>query len=412
MKEFVPTICWKSFVAKNISHANNLVDMGFKGLRIFANLADFPQGKLDRKYIENIMNMQDGMHAWTFEDFPKPFWSGEINEKVKDSFDFCKKYNWLPIVCFGHSEEQSSWLTRSPTKDKWIWLKQMSQQFAMYLYNVYGFKRADCECWNEPNECQDSITYGSIALNIFTGWKSVSPNYKTHVFASNIEQQGYLDVLLANASLMKVTDYISPHILTFDEWDSDLIDVTYNKCTAKGKKVSLLEISPLGNMERLNKIIGKCDMYGLVLIIRNSNVGTAFDIDDFLVYDFDNPDNFIAVTTWKMQWIKDFNKKYATDFIRGEGSMELNKVYENGSKGIGVILIQKCLNADTETDIDVKLVVDGKFGPKTEAAVKGYQDAYNLPITGKVEKNMLAVMIFNEPEIWNFIELSWALGER
>ena len=410
MKEFIPGICWKSFVAKNINHANNLNDMGFKALRIYINLADFPQKQPSQSYIANIMNLQDGM--WCWDDFSKNWWSSTVNEKVKDAFDFCKKYNWLPIVCFGHNEEQNSWITRSPSEDKWMWLRLMCTEFAEYLYNIYGFKRADCECWNEPNECQDPGTHGSIAWNMFTGWKSISPNYKTHVFASNIAQQGYLDALLANNLLMKVTDYISPHILSFDEWDSNLIDITYQKCTAIGKKVSLLEISPLGNMNRLNKIIGKCDMYGLVLIIRNSLVGTAMDIDDFIVYDFDNPDNFIAVTTAKMQWIKDFNKKYYIPYVWESEDMQLDKIYENGSRSIGVRFIQQVLNEDIDIDLDPKLKVDGWFGNKTADAVKIYQKNFNLKEDGRVGEITFKTMIFGNQNLFDELIYDYAIGKR
>jgi peptidoglycan hydrolase-like protein with peptidoglycan-binding domain len=409
MKEFIPAICWKSFCAKNISHANNLNDMGFKALRIFINLADFPQGTPSQAYIEKIMNLQDGKWAW--DGFSKNWWSSAVNEKVKDAFDFCKKYNWLPIVCFGHSEEQSSWITRSPSSDKWSWLFQMAMQFASYLNNM-GFARADIEVWNEPNECMSAAHYGQVAIHMIRGWKSVNANYKSHVFASNITQQGYLDALLGNGELMKVTDYISPHCISFDEWDSDLINITYNKVTAKGKKVSLLEISPLGDMNRLNKIIGKCDMYGLVLIIRNSLIGTAFDIDDFLVYDFDNPDHFIAVTTYKMQWIKEFNKKYYIPYEVTEDDMKLDKVYKIGSRGIGVKFIQMCLNKDIEIDLVKPLVVDGIFGTKTAEALKDYQQSYNLTVDGMAGQQTFKVMIFNNPEIWDELQYLWSIGER
>ncbi len=383
MKEFIPGICWKSFVAKNTNHANNLNDMGFKALRIYVNLADFPQAAPSQSYITGIMNMQDGMWAW--DNFSKNWWSSQVNEKFKDAFDFCKKYNWLPIVCFGHNEEQSSWLTRSPAADKWIWLRQMTNEFAKYLYNVYGFKRADIEVWNEPNECMSPATYIVVAWNMITGWK-INANYKSHIFASNIAQQGYLDTLLTDANLMKVTDYISPHILSFDEWDSDLINVTYNKACAKGKKVSLLEISPLGDMNRMNKIIGKCDMYGLVLIVRNSLVGTAMDIDDFIVYDFGNPDSFIAVTTAKMQWIKEFNKQYYIPY-KLEDIMELNYV-KSGTINDETKTVQEIL-----LDSGYVVTVTGKCDSNTVLAIKEFQTDQSLKADGIVGKLTWAKLI-------------------
>ena len=187
-------ICWKSFESNNPNHTNNLNDMGFKFLRIFINLADFPQEQVNQSYINRVMNMQDG--KWCWDNFSQKWWSSPVNERVKAAFDFCKKYNWLPIVCFGHSEEQDSWIGRSPAQDKWAWIKDMAAEFADYLQNVFGFARADCECWNEPNECMTPQVYSNVAINMFAGWKSISANYKTHAFASNIEQQSYLEQLL------------------------------------------------------------------------------------------------------------------------------------------------------------------------------------------------------------------------
>jgi len=410
MKEFIPAISWKSFAAKNLKHAANLNDMGFKALRIYINLADFPQATPSQTYIKNIMNMQDG--KWCWDNFSKNWWSSTVNEKVKDAFDFCKKYNWLPIVCFGHNEEQNSWITRAPAADKYLWLKLMTTEFAEYLYNVYGFERADIEIWNEPNECMSPSHYSQVAINMIKGWKSVNRNNKSHVFASNIMLQNYLDALLVDNNLMKVTDYISPHILTFDEWDSGSINATYDKCTYLGKKVSLLEISPLGDMNRMNKIIGKCDMYGLVLIIRNSLMGTAMDIDDFIVYDFDNPDSFIAVTTAKMNWIKNFNKTYYKPYTLESEDMQLDKIYKIGSKGFGVKMIQAFLNEDVQTEIDPKLKIDGGYGPITAAAVKEFQNAYNLTADGMVGPITAEVMLFNNPDMWNLYCYKYAIGER
>lgn len=415
-------ICWKTFCAKNPNHVNNLNDMGFKTLRIFLNLADLPNNPLLtatssdyawQQYIKKIYNeLPDGMWAWTFEDFEKPFWSANPNDTFKDNIEFCKANGWLPILCAGHSEEQNSWLTRCPAADKWAWLKRFSKELGLFLNNTIGFKRVDLEIWNEPNECQTASQYSNVALHMCLGWKSVNAG-KTHVFACDIRHQDYLDYILSIGQLMQYVDYISPHILTYDEWDSDLLDRTYEKVVIQhNKKLSLLEISPLGDMERMNRIVGKCHMYALLLIIRNSNIGTAFEIDDFLMYDFNDPNKWVAVTTWKMNWIKEFNKKYANESIDviGDDDMKLNDTYSVGSRGVVVKFIQECMNEDYF--VPAKLVVDGIFGTKTKEAVESYQKRNGLSGTGIADKTTMLRIIKQFPVLWDKLEANWAYGER
>lgn len=316
----------------------------------------------------------------------------------------------MPIICAGHVEEYNSWLTRNPTADKWAWLKRFSKELGLFMQNTIGFKRCDLEIWNEPNECQTASQYSNIALHMCLGWKSVNAG-KTHVFACDIKHQDYLDYILSNGALMQYVDYISPHILTRDEWN--LIDTTYTKVVINhSKKLSLLEISPMGNMENMYKLVGKCHIYGLLLIIRNSNIGTAFDWDDFLMYDFNNPNSWVAVTTWKMQWIKEFNNKYANESIDviGEDDMKLNDTYLVGSRGVVVKFIQECMNEDYF--MPSKLIVDGIFGLKTKEAVESYQKRNGLTGTGIVDKTTMLRMIKQFPVLWDKLEANWAYGER
>jgi hypothetical protein len=268
------------------------------------------------------------------------------------------------------------------------------------------------ECDNEPNEAMTPSQYANVAINMFTGWKSVSSNYKTHAFACNIEQQSYMEQLLANPSLMKVTDYISPHCISDNEWDRGLIQITNDKVKAKGKLVSLLEISPLGKWERMNSIVGKCDMYAIVLAIRNSLIGQndGITIDDLLIYDFNDTNKFIAVSTWKMKWIKEFNAKYFNEIPIVEDDMTLDKLYKLGSKGIGVRFIQKVLNEDIKPN--PLLITDGIWGAKTADIVKQYQTKYSLLIDGIVGPQTMKSMIGMYPDIWDEIQYEYCIGVR
>ncbi len=63
------------------------------------------------------------------------------------------------------------------------------------------------------------------------------------------------------------------------------------------------------------------------------------------------------------------------------------KKLQNGSKGSDVKSLQKALNT---TKIRARLKVDGKFGEKTEDAVRKWQKHNRLKVTGIAEKTTLA----------------------
>lgn len=71
---------------------------------------------------------------------------------------------------------------------------------------------------------------------------------------------------------------------------------------------------------------------------------------------------------------------------------------KNGSKGNAVKELQKNLN----TLLNCKLDIDGIFGAKTEAALKKFQEAYNLEVTGiydeQAHKTLMAALSDHEEE--------------
>lgn len=78
--------------------------------------------------------------------------------------------------------------------------------------------------------------------------------------------------------------------------------------------------------------------------------------------------------------------------ILGETSLK------NGSKGNAVKELQKNLN----TLLNCKLDIDGIFGAKTEVALKKFQEAYNLEVTGiydeQAHKTLMAALSDHEAE--------------
>lgn len=323
-------LSWKSYQYDNPNHVNNMVDEGFSFLRIAINVADFTQETPSQAMIAKFMSGPDGMWPWDSPNFPevsKRWWSAPENDKVYAAFKFCKAHNWLPIVCFLHSEEQESWLTRSPTEDKWDWMQKMAAEFATYIKLQFGFIRADMESWNEPNECQSAYTHANVTAHLSTGWRTVYPRAEIYGFASNLAEQKFLDDCLAIPTFVSAITTISPHILTDAEWNEDMIRGTYEKALAKGLSVAYLEVSPLGNMNNLYKLFKKddkgvvigsyCNKYALVLWIRNSLIGQndGITITDALIYDFNNPNTFTSVNEEKMNWITAFNAAYCTKVV-------------------------------------------------------------------------------------------------
>lgn len=303
-------LCWKSFQYNNPNHVNNLNDEGFTFLRVYINLADFPQATPDQAYIKSIMEKQDGM--WCWDDFSKRWWSGPVNDKVRNSFDYCKANNKLAIVCFGHNEEQNSWLTRSPGDDKLAWLTLMATEFAEYLKINYNFTRVDMESWNEPNECMSPDIYSKVTIALSKGWRSIYPNSLIHSCGVNLVHQPYIDACLSIPAFVLAVNCISPHILSDAEWNATLISNTYKKALAKGLRVTYLEISPLGDLNRLHLLIGYCSMYAVVLWIRNSLIGQndGIIITDALIYSFDTPNAFESINKNAMDFITQFNKDH------------------------------------------------------------------------------------------------------
>jgi len=94
-----------------------------------------------------------------------------------------------------------------------------------------------------------------------------------------------------------------------------------------------------------------------------------------------------------------------------EEYMELDEIYKEGSKGIGVRLIQKVLNKDMSPDPLLK--EDGWWGPKTNVVVLDYQDKYGLSkYGGAIGPNTMQAMIKQYPDIWDNIQYLWSIGYR
>lgn len=424
----IPGICWQTFNCKNIAQAKALNDTGFKCLRIFFNLCDVRQKRTNETwqyYINDLfVNMPDGLKNWTFEGKTEMFCD---NSKMRDSFDFCKKYNWLPIVCLGYQEETPhNWIGRAPSRDKFPFLFEFTQQLGLYLYNTYGFDRADVEVWNEPTKLQ-GLGFGydkyiELSLLIAEAWKSASINYKVHVFADDILRNEYLEKLLNHYVLMNKVDYIAVHIgvgSEDSEWEDKLLKKLYNRIKELGLKVNiaLTEMNFNGIWDRKNQLVitdkdGNLideivDIFAGILWIRKDKFGTATRLDDLWLT---KPGSIKCTSDEKVLILKNFIIKYYKPYEIIEEDMKLDKIYKLNSHGIGVKFVQKVVNAELMPE--PLLIEDGIWGAKTTIAVKDYQKLLGLVQDGIVGEKTMKSMIDNYPEIWNEIEYEWAIGER
>lgn len=393
----LPCICYSSWNCKNPNHIKALTDMGFKGWRIFVPLGMLPaQISINstsiqwRNYIINFVNnCPDG--CWDWDNFTTNWWSGISNQRFKDCLNFCKANKWLPIFNLCASDETHGWIGLAPTSDKWAWLKKFTYEFALYLKNVYGFDRCDLEPINEPNEKGNvNDWYAPLVIAMSEGWKSACPSWKVHACGVDVTQQNYINACLENSQMLKVIDYISPHCLTINEWDRGLIEITYNKVSTKGKKLALLEMSPVSQSndrpplgyipDRMNKLINRCDMYGIVLMIRNEAIGTSMDLDDIYMYPLNNPSGLYCTSGSKRDWITNFNKTYYIPYEVEDMELELNYV-KSGTINEETRTVQEILK-----DSGYIITVTGKCDSTTVTAIKDFQTDYNLKIDGWVGK--------------------------
>ena len=418
----IPGICWQEFYTQHQKSVDALNNANFKCLRIFFNLCDIPDTGITVKMSSDVWQifikrlfatMPNPMHAWQFEGHSSP---NTTTEPMRYAFDFCKKHNWLPIVCMGYQEETPhNWLGRNPSPDKWQWLGKFCKEFAYYLKYEMNFNRADMEVWNEPSKVFNWNNYCDLALIMATNWKFI-PNYKVHIFADDLLRQDYLNAILTRTDLCNKVDYISTHIgvgSEDEEWDRGLIQITAMKISRYPHlKQALTEMSVNGTWSRLNQLPGNVAMYGIIGAIRNIEFGTATRIDD--IWMWDRQGNLQTTSPTKAQILRDFNKTYYKPYISESEDMEFFKnttELKKGSKGMDVKLLQKVANK--ALSLAVPLGIDGNWGALTDKAIIDLNKFYDFVIRPEVidwKRFMFYVGMY--PEILDQIQCSYYKGER
>ena len=210
----------------------------------------------------------------------------------------------------------------------------------------------------------------------------------------------YIDIHFQAAVIDPASGRVNDGLLnhwgdTAKQWAS-----TYNKklsCT----EANWCNVSTSSGYTDLKKILGKAEEIGCedFCIVFLDYRGSDYRWLCFNV----NGTQISFYWTDMLQIIKD--KK---PIIVEDEDMKLDKIYKQGSRGIGVRFIQTVVNEFMETN----LVVDGIWGVKTEEGVRAFQEAKGLVIDGIVGPKTFPAMIKEYPVIWDNIEYQWAIGVR
>jgi len=331
LKLAFPVYKWKNINTTLLEHIRRFLRLGFKGLSIFIDLADFPKAGLSWNspalawflYMNHCFTFfGDPMKTWTFDGRSHAMDVGTKNEDMKSAFIFCQKYNITPFVNFGHSEEKNSWISRSPSLDvsMLLWIRRFSHEFARYIKWKYKFIDVPLETWNEPNECQSVNSFVNISINMEIGWHDIYPNSNVYVGSSNISDTKFLDGVLGDKPLMGKKKVVPcTHILSKDEWKSDLLNKYYLKAKAIGKYFAITELNPLDNFGYMEKMLIK-DKYGNtvgskviafapVLLIRNDVVWNSNEFRETDIFYKDKPNEFPVEHMPHIKEIAEFNKR-------------------------------------------------------------------------------------------------------
>lgn len=319
----------------------------------------------------------------------------------------CKTYNVIPIVNNNGYYQDNMPVTEYARRCKII----------NDILIERGFVKAFISIMNEPNTATglSTATYTSIVNES----KKAIKYYP--VIAGN-DEWGNLDwkYLLDNGKF----DYLGVHPLSSLGYPANwnILADWATMAQAKGKKYIITEggswfnsYFDLEGFTVIKNLILKAKFFGYeaVCIVVLDNNGTENFNLGFRRFN-SNYSNTPEISPYWQDFINLVNregKKYQSEIIISEDDMKLEKIYKEGSKGIGVKFIQMVLNKDIKPNPLLK--VDGIWGTKTDAIVLDYQIKYGLSqYGGAIGSNTMQSMIKKYPDIWDNIQYLYALGER
>ncbi|MCL4418379.1 MAG: hypothetical protein M1365_17125 [Actinobacteria bacterium] len=429
----------------NKLHTDIVIDIFSKAQhRIFVDAYDIsqkPSGETWPDFVNRIWkNCSDGMRFWKNDEGEDHHLLGVLGEgSIYNQLLACKDTGAIPIICIGHSEEKSSWLSPgSNLLNHLTFLELFSKYTAIWLREKMGFIQAHLEIWNEPQKFMIVSTYAKVAMAMARGFLQY-PNFKVHFGSNdiNIDVNSYLPMLLQKdmqgnylykdlLTLMK-GQYYSTHELWPWQHGRGYISEMVKLLEGTGIKLSVTECSPTGDWGQygLNNDYGKLfndlrdyhiEIYCILFIIRRDFFGDVFDEikvftregrPDIKTIDYPYgipPGGWLpnGYSMLKHSTLRTYNQKYYNEQLPLEDEgMDLKDIYKKGMRGeIGIYFIQMVLNEDIKPYPLLK--VDGWWGDKTNPIVLQYQKKYGLnTYSGEVGPNTFQHMIRTYPNIWD-----------
>ena len=433
----MPGLCYLGTIdPSNIEHRNIIVDIFGKAQhRIFVDAYDISQKPINEtwpNFVNHIWrNCPDGMRFWENDEGQDHHLLGVLGEgSIYNQLLACKSMGAIPIICIGHSEEKSSWL--SPGNNNLLnhldFLETFCKYTAIWLREKIGFMQAHLEIWNEPQKFMTAATYAKVVMAMAKGFLQY-PNFKIHFGSNdiNIDVNSYLPMFLQKdikgkyiyqelLTLMK-GNYYSTHELWSWQHGQGYIGKMVKLLEGTGIKLSVTECSPTGDWGRYGIIdkehpiadYGKLfndlrdyhiEIYCILFIIRRDFFGDVFD--EIKVFTREGrPDihneqypNGIPPGGWlpngynakKHEALRKFNQTYyKKQLLLEEEDMEFFKnttELKKGSKGMDVKLLQKVANK--ALSLATPLGIDGNWGPLTDTAIKELNKYYDFIIKPEV----------------------------
>ncbi len=416
-------MCWFTSQPNNKLHNDFISQIYSPAIhRIFIDIADFARPLVVTDYyVKNTMdNLPDGMRYWENDEGQNHVYNGTPGEgSTKDMLAMCKNTGAIPLLCLGHSEERTSWLTRNPINHL-DFLEKFCRYLAYYLKDM-GFLQAHAEVFNEPQKCIGGQDYGKICKAVIKGF-CISPNYKVHVGSNDITiDLTYKNFIDDELKRLLKGNYYSTHILQHSHHGKLLQLVN----ELKPIKVSVTEFSPNGNwglyglnnnMGAFNELIdNNIEIYCLLFGIRRDFFADVYD--EIRVFTREpRPELNLKSGDWlpvgfayeKYIALRNFNKKYFNKKLplEWEGIMlekyyyRLKTTFNRDPNKVGVKFIQSALG----------LTCDGVFGLKTENAVRAYQISKFGTDDGIVGPGTFTAMIADFPRLYNEMHYNVEIG--
>jgi len=389
--------------------------------RIYANFADVRPKRDNETWINYMCDVMeflpDGIRCWTNDEGEDHVFNGVDNGRFKDLLTFCKVTDRIPLICWGHNEEQSSWLTRNPINHL-DFLENFCKYFAIYLREKFAFIQAHFEIWNEPQKSMNPDDYSKVVIAMAKGFKQYA-NFKVYVGSNDINVD--VDFGYAKSVVFKVigkVDYYSSHVLWPHQHKKGYIDALNKILEGTGIKQSITEFSPDGDWSNFNELVENgITIYCLLFAFRRDFFGDVFDDIRIFTREAREIDGkYYASGDWlpngfnkeKYEKLKEFNLKNYSTQLKMEDEMLLEKYYYKNKvtfnrdpRRSGIKFIQSVVGANP----------DGIWGNKTDEAVRKYQEVNGLVIDGIVGPDTFRDMIKNYPQAYIDLQYFSANGE-